>query len=201
MSKFFKFFIFLSLLVLGCWFFLFKKEKDFYILDNIEVKTVVLDNDSIFRLDDGRLNSFDRIGISVVFTKKFISNRDSKRTFLGGSMEKGLKGINDKIKYIDIKIADSRNSLNDKLVSFNYLNATESELGNDLYNMYKKKTDFNEFVNDIIKNEIYTRGVSFDNYEIYFWFDKELEREILQFRRKLILSYEINNKKVVKKIS
>lgn len=201
MSKSFKILIFISLLFLACWFFLFKKEKDFYILDNIEVKTVVLSNDSIFSLNDKRLSSFDRIGISVVLTKEFVSNTDSKRTFLGGSMEKGLKGINDNIKYIDIKITDSEGSLNDKLVSVNYLKANESELGNDLYNLYEKKINFNKFVNDIIKNEIYTRGVSFDNYEIYFWFDKELEKNILQDRKKLILSYEINNKKVIKKIT
>lgn len=201
MSKFTKISILLLFLFLGCWFFLFKREKDSYILKDIEVKTIVLDNDSIFNLDDRKLKNYNRIGISIIIKKEFVSGTDSKRTFLGGSMEKGLNGITDKIKYVDVKIIGDNKSYNDGLVSFNYLKVDENELGDDLYNLYEKRVNFNKFINDIINNETYTRGISFDNYEVNFWFNKELENYILQNRKKLILTYEINNKKIIKKIN
>jgi hypothetical protein len=183
------------LILIISWMLIFEKQKDYYEIEEIRIELIALENNEIVKLNKKNINNiYDKTGVSIKFDKKFVSGKNSRRMLFGGSMEKGLKGIKNKLYPISIKINDKPSG--NKLKAFNFQFKSNADLGDDLFNLYKDEVNFDKFIEDLVNNKSYTRGKSFDDYEIFFWFEN-IEKPIIT-SNKIIVNYT-DKKTLIKK--
>lgn len=159
------------------YFLLYKKQKEFYIIEKVDVKAVMLIGDSVRGYNIMPLKSemgASNWGISVKLSKEYIPGENSPRILFGGTMEPGISGAKSKINRFDVvmKEGDKAIILNDSLFAGEYGSKDSINLRDAIYHLYDNNITLSQFIADVNNNVKYTKGMSFDNWEIYFWFNK-----------------------------
>lgn len=171
-----------SVFVLICCLQLFSKQEDYYEI-TINPKLLNLRSESLYENTKISKNE-KKFGISLSVRKKFVSTYESKRMLLGGSMEKGINGIVNPINCIKMEIIYGNNQKMDVL---NNLLSEDLKSPNKLYydnsenSFYQERNSLAKFIEDINKGKPYTKGISFYDTNLFFVFDKEINR-LLQLK-------------------
>lgn len=164
----------LLLSIVGC-FFLFKKQKEYYVIKAVDVKAVQLNGDSMsgytispFKVESKKI----AWGISVQMFKEYVSGEDSPRQLFGGSMEPGVNGIKSRINHFDIVYKKDNRTiiLNDFFIAKDYGLSDQNTSGDAINILYSGEVSLSQFITDINNNVKYTKGISFNESVIYFWY-------------------------------
>ena len=175
-------FVLLTFSVLG-YYLLFKKQKEYYTIKNVKVRAVQAMGNSVggytiipFQRESKKI----AWGVSVELSKEYVSGENSVRQLLGGSMEPGISGIKSKINHFNIVLKKGDNTviLNDSLFAKIYNSMDSITLSSDKLEMYSRGITLAQFIEDINNNIEYTKGISFDDSEIYFWFNTSADNNM-----------------------
>ena len=174
--------VLLTFSVLG-YYLLFKKQKEYYTIKNVKVRAVQVMGNSVggytiipFQRESKKI----AWGVSVELSKEYVSGENSVRQLFGGSMEPGISGIQSKINHFDIVLKKGDNTviLNDSLFAKIYNSMDSITLSSDKLEMYSRGITLAQFIDDINNNMEYTKGISFDDSEIYFWFNTSADNNM-----------------------
>jgi hypothetical protein len=183
--------LFISLISFVGYYLLFDKQKEYYIIPNIEVTLVQLFGDStngyiIYPYD--KKNKTSQLGVKIIVRKEYLSDKNSKVYLSGGSMEPGIEGIVNPINRFAVLLKKNGQDilLSDSLMAKYNSKPDCSKLGDALCDLYRNGFSLAHFIQDINKNAKYTKGMAFDNSEIYFWLSKN-EVESLEIDKFQIL--------------
>jgi hypothetical protein len=175
-------FVLLTFSVLG-YYLLFKKQKEYYTIKNVKVRAVQVMGNSVggytiipFQRESKKI----AWGVSVELSKEYVSGENSVRQLFGGSMEPGISGIQSKINHFNIVLKKGDNTviLNDSLFAKIYNSMDSITLSSDKLEMYSRGITLAQFIEDINNNMEYTKGISFDDSEIYFWFNTSADNNM-----------------------
>jgi hypothetical protein len=175
-------FVLLTFSLLG-YYLLFKKQKEYYTIKNVKVRAVQAMGNSVggytiipFQRESKKI----AWGVSVELSKEYVSGENSVRQLFGGSMEPGISGIKSKINHFNIVLKKGDNTviLNDSLFAKIYNSMDSITLSSDKLEMYSRGITLAQFIEDINNNIEYTKGISFDDSEIYFWFNTSADNNM-----------------------
>lgn len=174
--------VLLTFSVLG-YYLLFKKQKEYYTIKNVKVRAVQVMGNSVggytiipFQRESKKI----AWGVSVELSKEYVSGENSVRQLFGGSMEPGISGIQSKINHFDIVLKKGNNTviINDSLFAKKYYSMDSITVSSDKLEMYSRGITLAQFIDDINNNMEYTKGISFDDSEIYFWFNTSADNNM-----------------------
>ena len=175
-------FVLLTFSVLG-YYLLFKKQKEYYTIKNVKARAVQVMGNSVggytiipFQRESKKI----AWGVSVELSKEYVSGENSVRQLFGGSMEPGISGIQSKINHFDIVLKKGNNTviINDSLFAKKYYSMDSITVSSDKLEMYSRGITLAQFIEDINNNIAYTKGISFDDSEIYFWFNTSADNNM-----------------------
>ncbi len=193
----------LFLLIILSYFTLFKRRNDYYVIKDVKISFVEKSFDSIndfslIKQKNG--NTKNSLGLCVIFSKKYISDKKEKRFLRFSKTEPGVLGIKSKIQLFDVYLKINNDStLLNKYLKTSKIYFIDKKQGSAITNLNNNEVTLTKFINDLKSNEKYTRGLSFDNTKIYFWFSDEIDLAVLK-QNQIIVEYEIDNKKTYKQI-
>ncbi len=199
--------IYISLVLLFlsvvAYYFLYKKQKDYYVIKTFDVKTIQLNGDSIrgYTISPLKVESKKNAwGISVKMLKEYVSGEDSPRKLFCSSIEPGINGIKSKINHFNLIYKQENKTiiLNDSLIAKEYDLAKLNTSGDAINHLYRVGVSFSQFIADINNNAEYTKGISLNNFEIYFWYKNISDSILYKPNKKLLVDIKIEDLQIKK---
>lgn len=165
------------------YYLLYKKQPEYYTIKNVKVRAVQVIENSVGGYTIIPYQSESKKiawGVAVELSKEYVSGENSLRQLFGGSMEPGISGIQSKINHFNIVLKKGDNTviLNDSLFAKIYNSMDSITLSSDKIEMYSRGITLAQFIDDINNNIEYSKGISFDDSEIYFWFNTSADNNM-----------------------